>query len=289
MRSPFATARMLILRVLKALYHRSPPRVRVAAQKALWCTNVLPTLEFSSVRQLRESMQTVWLSLRVRNYTMEHPPRLKTLCRLCNEIDALNIPGDIVECGVWNGGSAAVMAYSTRHSRLGRAIWLFDPFEGMPAPTFVDGDRAASMFHRDWIVGHVPRVQEVFRKLRISDRRVRIVKGWFEETFPSVDIPRIALLHIDADWYQSVKICLERSYDAVQPGGIVVLDDYSYWEGCRKATHEFIATRKPVVEPQLDGSMLLRKPPDPSKGVLDGTQQDRWPDPIRIAAALRKS
>ena len=59
---------------------------------------------------------------------------------------------------------------------------------------------------------------------------------------------RIALLHIDADWYESVKLVLERLYDRVSPGGFVVLDDYGYWEGCRRAWSEFWAGRGPAAE-----------------------------------------
>jgi len=65
----------------------------------------------------------------------------------------------------------------------------------------------------------------------------------FQDTFPSVRTGDIALLHIDADWYESVKLCLERFYDSVQPGGFVVIDDYGHWEGCKKATDEFLRNR----------------------------------------------
>ena len=77
-------------------------------------------------------------------------------------------------------------------------------------------------------------------RLRIPKSRVHIIKGWFEETFPTVKIEKISLLHIDADWYESVKLCLEWFYDNVQPGGFVVLDDYGTWPGCKRAVDEFI-------------------------------------------------
>jgi hypothetical protein len=74
--------------------------------------------------------------------------------------------------------------------------------------------------------------------------RVRIVPGLFQETFRATHIAQIALLNIDADWYESVKLCLETFYDAVAPGGIVSVDDYGLWPGCRQAVDEFIQNRQ---------------------------------------------
>jgi hypothetical protein len=74
--------------------------------------------------------------------------------------------------------------------------------------------------------------------------RVRIVPGWFQDTFPSVTAAQIALLNIDADWYASVKLCLETFYDRVADGGFVSFDDYGHWPGCRQAVDEFFAARK---------------------------------------------
>ena len=71
--------------------------------------------------------------------------------------------------------------------------------------------------------------------------------GLFQETLRATHIPRIALLNIDADWYESVKLCLETFYDAVAPGGIVSIDDYGLWPGCRQAVDEFIKERQPAV------------------------------------------
>ncbi|MCJ7522626.1 MAG: TylF/MycF family methyltransferase, partial [Dehalococcoidia bacterium] len=86
-------------------------------------------------------------------------------------------------------------------------------------------------------------VQAIFNQLDISESRFNIVKGWFRDTFPPVQTGDIALLHIDADWYESVKLCLERFYDSVRPGGYIVIDDYGHWEGCRRATDEFLRER----------------------------------------------
>ena len=72
---------------------------------------------------------------------------------------------------------------------------------------------------------------------------VTIVPGWFDQTLRTAEIESIAVLHIDADWYDSVKAVLECLYDKVVPGGYVVLDDYGRFQGCTAAIHDFLEER----------------------------------------------
>jgi len=170
---------------------------------------------------------------------------LNVLYRLAKEINNMSpIPGDIVECGVFNGGSAAVMAYAgLQQSKIRRDIWLFDSFGGLPRPSEKD--------HLDawnWVGecrGDPQKVEKLFRDLHIHNSRYHVVRGWFENTFPSActKIKQISLLHLDVDWHESTKVCLEHFYDKVAPGGFVVIDDYGYWSGCRIAVDDFIAKR----------------------------------------------
>jgi O-methyltransferase len=178
--------------------------------------------------------RAAWL---IRRNTMVGPERIQTLSRLAQRIEAEQIPGDVVECGVYKGGTAAILARLATRSRLPRTVWLFDSFQGMPAATASDGPEA-----REWVgkLSSSPRsVQQLLRRVGADISRVRIVPGLFEETFPTVQIPQIALLNIDADWYESVKLCFEKFYDAVAPGGFVSIDDYGAWPGCRIAVDEF--------------------------------------------------
>jgi O-methyltransferase len=206
------------------------------------------TIDLSSPIHFRRSLRDLRLFSLVWPYTMTTFPRLKSLLRLTRQIDALGVVGVIVECGVANGGTAAVMAYGSRRSRLQRDVWLFDSFEGLPPPTPEDGRQALDEYHPGWCLGDIAKVKEILSRLSIQESRVHVVKGWFHDTLPEAKIPSIALLHIDADWYDSVKLCLERFYDLVSPGGFIVLDDYGYWEGCQKATDEFLLARGLSVE-----------------------------------------
>lgn len=175
---------------------------------------------------------------KVMPYTMVSRKRLEGLYRLARDVESNGIEGDIVECGTCNGGTAAVLGYAGLTGNTSRHLWLFDSFEGLPEPLPVDGKKAQSF--TGLCLGKVDSVEEVLRQTEVPKERVHIVKGWFQDTFPTVEIPRIALLHIDADWYESVKVALERFYTHIQPGGYVVFDDYGFWEGCRKAVDEFL-------------------------------------------------
>jgi O-methyltransferase len=198
-------------------------------------------LQISNPVSLMDALKTVRLILKVKAYTALLPFRLASLYRLSREIDRFSIAGDVVECGVYNGGSAALLASVCTRSQWNRNIWLFDSFEGLPPPTEKDGEKAQSCGW--WCHGDLSLVKEIFNKLGIAEPSINIVKGWFHDTFTTVQIGDIALLHIDADWYESVKLCLERFYDNVQPGGYIVIDDYGHWEGCSRATNEFLNER----------------------------------------------
>ena len=178
----------------------------------------------------------------VQPYTLVDPDRIKNLYALARCIESERIPGDVIECGVYNGGTAAVLAQSATRSRLPRTLWLFDSFLGMPETSAQDGPSAREHIGKE--VGDQEKVDEILRMVGAQMDRVKVVPGWFQETFPTVSIPKIALLNIDADWYESVKLCLETFYDAVMPGGYVSFDDYGHWPGCKMAVDEFFETRR---------------------------------------------
>ena len=177
---------------------------------------------------------------------------MNVLYSLVRRLDGDRIPGAIVECGVYRGGSAAVMAVASRGRR---DVHLFDSFEGLPAPGEKDGRLAHEQFHEGWCAGDTAEVRELLRRLDFPPESLHLHRGWFHETLPHADVPQIALLHIDADWYDSVMLCLRELYDDVAPGGFVVLDDYGRWEGCTRATNDFLRERG------LEGKVTVRNPP----------------------------
>jgi O-methyltransferase len=173
-------------------------------------------------------------------YTQVHLIRQKSLLRLGRLIEEQNIPGACIECGVLDGGTAALIAHATAGS--GRAIHLFDAWQGLPEATAEDGDDA-----KQWagqVVGSPRRVRNVLSALNIDPQRVHFHKGWFNETFPQADIPAVALAHIDCDFYEPTKLCLERWYGVLSAGGYMQFDDYAAFQGCRKAVDEFLAAHR---------------------------------------------
>lgn len=176
----------------------------------------------------------LWHRIRQEGFTMLGCRRGRYLYQLAADLDDRGITGVIADCGAWNGGSTALMAAGSP----GRGVWAFDSFEGLPGPGDVDTDAAA-----DWqgeCLGAEKNLQEVMRRYAPT-AELTVVSGWFDDTFPAAaaEIPAIALLHADGDWYESVRTTLEHFYEKLSPGGVIAVDDYGVWRGARMATDEF--------------------------------------------------
>jgi hypothetical protein len=211
----------------------------------------------------REALTRLRLFRQVAHHTKVSREKLNRLCELARRIERDAVPGAIVECGVYKGGGAAVM---TACASPAREIYLFDSFEGLPPPGARDGEIAQSRYTEGWCAGSEEEVRTLFDRLGILGPRVHFVKGWFQDTFPVTTVKPIALLHVDADWYDSVRLCLERFWDDVAVGGFVAFDDYGRWEGCTQAVDEFLAARRlgPLTPTGRAGHYLRKSSATPS-------------------------
>ena len=193
---------------------------------------------------------------KIRKHTLCPAARLASLIDLAVQVERRRVPGDFVECGVWRGGCAGLMGYVSKLHGSHRRVHLFDSFEGLPAPRadqdgvsateLASGRGDGSLQSIGVCVGTVADVESLlFEDLGLRRQDCAFHVGWFQDTVPSdaAGIEAIALLRLDGDWYDSTKVCLDNLYDRVSPGGYIVIDDYGYWEGCRKAVDEFIASR----------------------------------------------
>jgi macrocin-O-methyltransferase TylF-like protien len=185
------------------------------------------------LRDLRNLRRTVSI-LRVRTYTMMTYQPLVSLWKLAK---SLGVPGALVECGSCKGGSGAIIGAAAPT----RTLWLFDSWQGLPEPGQVDIDAYGLQRPEGWNFGTQEETRRALRRLRVNGARVRMVRGWFEETISEkkAEIGPIALLHIDADYYESVKLVLTELYPQVTSGGVVAIDDYGHWKGCRTAVDEY--------------------------------------------------
>jgi len=185
-----------------------------------------------------------------------------------NAIEFLNdkqINGAIVECGVWKGGLSMLMMFVNQRSNIDRHFYLFDTFQGLPAPTDPkNGAKAESIFklidegsnstHRQvvkrtktrsveegkWNYGPIDVVRNNVLFVGYPSDHVHFVRGKVEVTLPLVQLPdQIALLRLDTDWYESTKAELDYMWERVAPGGVVIIDDWASWEGAAIAVREF--------------------------------------------------
>ncbi|MGY4280795.1 O-methyltransferase [Bradyrhizobium sp. LM2.7] len=166
---------------------------------------------------------------------------------------ASGIAGAVIECGTWRGGMAAGLMTAMGPNR---HYYFFDSFEGLPPATAEDGPAAAayqagvtSVHYRDNCSALVEEFKAVISRVKVASSNCHIIKGFYEKTFSTFDIASvgpIAVLRLDADWYESTVLCLQKFWPSVVEGGIVLIDDYQTWDGCTKAVNEFLANIDPI-------------------------------------------
>jgi O-methyltransferase len=190
----------------------------------------------------------------VMNNTMVSFQRLATLWTQVRYLDRYSLSGSMVECGVWKGGAAGLMALAHLHgqSPASRELHLFDSWEGLPEPRaqldgqaaaeYASGNGSGALKPIGQCVSSITEASNLLEtKIGYPRELIHYHKGWFQETLTRGGLPEeIALLRLDGDWYESTKICLAELYPRVSKHGVVVIDDYGHWAGCRAAVDEFI-------------------------------------------------
>ena len=192
-------------------------------------------------------------------YTMTGEARLESLLAATSYITRSGIEGAIVECGVWRGGS--MMASILRLRELGvddRDVYLYDTFEGMTEPRPEDVSDYSEPAQQTWNEAQQRDERpwgdlfdaETFNERSVGERlratgypaqRIHLVKGPVEQTLPATIPARIAILRLDTDWYESTQHELLHLYPRLVSGGVLIIDDYGHWKGCRKAVDEYFA------------------------------------------------
>ncbi len=193
---------------------------------------------------------------KIKNETMTSLERQHSLFKAVEYVIASEIEGDIVECGVWRGGSAMLAALTLKkHGMNDKDIYLYDTFAGMSRPTEHDVTTAGKASDEKWKSLQQGEInawdyasQNVVEKNIHSTgypmEKVFFVKGKVEETIPNIIPEKIALLRLDTDWYESTAHELEHLFPKLSRGGVLIIDDYGHWQGARKAVDEYIDKNK---------------------------------------------
>lgn len=202
----------------------------------------------------------------VRPFTQTSPERIAALCEATKYIQRAKIPGQIVECGVWRGGSMMTVARTLLAAQsTERHLYLFDTFEGMTEPTAEDvstkGDRAEQLMAEQspddpesvWCVSSLDEVRQHMESTSYPTEKVHYIPGRVEDTLPGGAPEQIALLRLDTDWYESTRHEMEQLFPRLMPGGVLIIDDYGHWAGARKAVDEYLATHNiPLLLNRID-------------------------------------
>ncbi len=202
------------------------------------------------------------LTLKLFNYTMGGRMALENAFDLVDLVNSNDVKGSLVECGVAEGGTAAMMALANKHlGNVSRNKWFFDSYEGLPEPTEKDYEMGKTgnfirPLPKGSCLGTLEQVQELmFDNLKFSINEINLIKGWFEDTVPNNKdkVGPIAILRLDGDWYESTKVPLENFYNQISDGGYIIVDDYLTCFGSRKAVDEFLDLKNIKIKLNLDG------------------------------------
>ena len=230
---------------IKALAQKTLNTFGYALVKTTYQTGPLP-------HDMDEEFQSIYE--KARPHTMTSVNRMYELYKAVQYLVKASIPGDIVECGVWKGGSSIVAALTLiSMGDTDRRIWLYDTFEGMPEPgeediRSIDGLKATQAWstlkpneESKWIYSPLEEVQTNIYSTGYPKANISFVKGKVEETIPANVANQIALLRLDTDWYESTYHELQHLFPRVSNQGVLIIDDYGWWKGSRTATDQYFS------------------------------------------------
>lgn len=216
------------------------------------------------------------LYARCAGYTMTSVERMYALWQAVRYVVAAPVPGDIVECGVWRGGSSMLAALTLLQAGdTDRGVHLFDTFAGMSEPTERDIDISGARMSDQWELHRddaespilaragLADVRANMRRTGFPEQRLTFVRGRVEDTVPGRAPGRIAVLRLDTDWYESTRHELEHLWDRLAPGGVLIVDDYGHWAGAREAVDEFmgsLAGAPPLWRVDYTGRIAVKPP-----------------------------
>ncbi|OBK41031.1 macrocin O-methyltransferase [Mycobacterium sp. 1245111.1] len=194
--------------------------------------------------------------------TMIGMQRLTSLQQCVETVLADDVPGDLVECGVWRGGACILMrAVLAAYGDETRSVWLADSFQGVPRsdPANYKADKGIRADFAAGILGvSEAEVRANFERYGLLDDQVRFLPGWFKDTLHDAPIERISVLRLDGDLYESTIQALDALYPRLSPGGFCIVDDYQAVKACEQAVTDYRAAHGVSAEiVDIDGTGVL--------------------------------
>lgn len=185
--------------------------------------------------------------------------RLRNVRTLVQQVLEDEIPGDLLEAGVWRGGACIYMrGILLAHGDTTRKVWAADSFRGlpMPEPGLYPADTADQHHEYEELQVSAEQVRQNFEAYGLLDDQVELLEGWFKDTLPTAPIEKLSILRLDGDMYSSTMETLEALYNKVSPGGYIIVDDYIL-KPCRQAITDFRG-RLEIVDPieEVDGAAV---------------------------------
>jgi len=261
------TQRKEVEQDLKAQLAAATDRIRVLEEKLMPKPKPKPKLppDYAPITK------AIWETVQPR--TMTGHAKVNFMVDAMYYIERFQIPGAIVECGVWRGGSMMAGAMALQELKATqRQLYMFDTYEGMSAPT----DRDVHIWHGQsgdeimaaktlgaplWVTASVEDVKAGFESVGYPDENLHFIVGKVEDTIPENAPEQIAVLRLDTDWYESTKHEIDHLYERLAPGGVMIIDDYGSWQGSMDAVDEFIeATGEPLLLTQMGRGRVTVKP-----------------------------
>jgi len=200
--------------------------------------------KLSKEHLLPGDLESIELGLR---FSMSSWERLYANIQAVRYIVNAGLEGDIVECGVWRGGSMMTMAQTLINlGEPDRNLHLYDTFSGMSAPVKEDGDFAIRKFDQlktgddqsDWCCAKLEEVRSNLSQVCYPNENLNFIPGKVEDSIPHNLPEKIALLRLDMDWYEPTRHAMLHLFPRVCSRGVLIIDDYGHWEGCREAVDE---------------------------------------------------
>ncbi|MDA2895415.1 class I SAM-dependent methyltransferase [Mycolicibacterium sp. BiH015] len=224
------------------MHERTPPDWPLHRRALLKTVNTLtPRLRGSSARN--QQARELGLDWPAEAETMIGMKRLKSLQECVETILAEDIPGDLIECGVWRGGACILMrAVLAAYGDETRSVWLADSFQGVPKsdPANYKADKGIRAELVAGILGvSEDDVKANFERYGLLDNQVRFLPGWFKDTLAEAPIEQISVLRLDGDLYESTIQALDALYPRLSPGGFCIIDDYSAVKACELAVTDY--------------------------------------------------